>query len=92
MTLNLNAIVLASAQFVGKGDRKLVRRQHLRPYAHCGRTGRRHNTYQPGVGLTSDPVVTLTHWEKQAVQYAGADNTFAPIFSAIGKKKKENKL
>lgn len=80
MSLNLNAIVLASAQFVGKGDGTLVRRQHLRPYAHCGRTGRRHNTYQPGVGLTSDPVVTLTHWVKQAVQYAGADNTFAPIF------------
>lgn len=29
-------------------------------------TGWRHNTYQPGFGLPSDPVITLTCWEKAA--------------------------
>lgn len=82
---NLNTIILASARLVGKGDRTLVRRQHLCPYAHCGGTGRRHNTYQPSVGLTSDPVITLARWEKEAVQYAGANDTVAPILSDIGK-------
>lgn len=93
MSPELNTIILASARFVGKGDRTLVRRQHLRPYAHCGRTGRRHNTYQPSVGLTSDPVITRTRWEKEAVQYAGAKDTIAPILSNIGKiRNEENKL
>lgn len=91
MSLELNTIILASARLVGKGDRTLMRRQHLRPYAHCGRTGRRHNTYQPSVGLTSDPVITLARWEKEAVQYAGANDTFAPILSDIGKNKKQGK-
>lgn len=85
MSLELNTIILASARLVGKGDRTLVRRQHLCPYAHCGGTGRRHNTYQPSVGLTSDPVITLARWEKEAVQHAGANDTVAPILSDIGK-------
>lgn len=38
-----------------------------------GRTGRRHNTYQPSVGLTLDPVITLTRWEKKAAQHAQPD-------------------
>lgn len=84
MSLEINTSVLASAQFVGKGESTLVKRQRHCPYAHCGRTGR-HNTYQPSVGLTLDPVITLTRWEKKAAQHAQADLLIRSCFARNSK-------
>lgn len=85
MSLEFNTNVLAFARFVGKGERTLVKHQRCCPYAHFGGTGWRHNTYQPSVGLTLDPVITLTRWEKKAAQHAQPDCSFAPVSPKIAK-------